>query len=169
MKKIIFGILVLLLASCWNKQAEVMGYAPIYGDTLQMKTISVTTAQPYEGGGKIFVKGNTLFQVENGKGIHVTDISNPSSPQKTAFIKVAGCQEVTVKNDMIYANNLNDLVIIDYTPNRVSLVKRLPATFKNLYNSSRPPERGRFQCPDKTKGIVIGWEKKLLTGANCSY
>ena len=99
MKKVVTVLLsIMVLTACWNKREEMTGYAPIYASPTQIKTISLTTAQPYENGGKIYVYGHTLYQVENGKGIHITDISNPAAPEKKGFIKVTGCQEISVKN-----------------------------------------------------------------------
>ncbi|HRN46886.1 MAG TPA: hypothetical protein PK110_01360 [Niabella sp.] len=161
---------ILFLASCWNtKKEEVLGYAPIYGDSTQLKKIELSTPKPYETAGKIYVYGNTLYQVETGKGIHITDISNPLVPVKTGFISVMGAQEIAVKDNAIYTNNMKDLVILRISGNTVTLTKRLPGSFKNLFDHRRPPERGRFECPNPTKGIVIGWQKKTIINPNCSY
>lgn len=160
---------IVLLASCWNKREETMGYAPIYGDSTELKTIALLPAKTYEAGGKIYVYDKTLYQVETGQGIHITDISNPASPVKKAYIKVAGAQEIAVKDDAIFTNNMKDLVILKISGSTISLVKRLPGSFKNLFDYKRPPERGKFECPDPSKGIVIGWQKKTLINPNCSY
>ncbi|WP_114789587.1 hypothetical protein U0035_08605 [Niabella yanshanensis] len=168
-KLLIALALPLLVLSCKKEDSkEVIGYAPIYGNEAELNTISLTQPQAIESGGKIYVWGHSLFQVESGKGIHVTDISNPSSPVKKTFIKVAGSQEVAVKNGLIYTNHLNDLVILEISGTTVNTVKRLPA-FKSMDNRSVPPERGVFECPDKTKGTIIGWQKKMLQDPKCQY
>lgn len=145
-----------------------MGYAPIYGSEADLTTISFHDAETIENGGKIYVYNNMLYQVENGKGIHITDISKPEAPVKAGFIKSTGCQEVAVKDGLIYTNNQNDLVILELTGNNVKVVKRM-AAFSNLLNTKLPPERGWFECPDKTKGIVVGWKKMMLENPQCKY
>lgn len=168
-KRLIALSLLLLALSCKKEDSkEVMGYAPIYGNEAELNTISLTEPRAIESGGKIYVSGNSLFQVESGQGIHVIDIANRTSPVKKAFIKVAGSQEVAVKNGLIYTNHLNDLVILEMNGTTVNTVKRLPA-FKNMNNLSVPPERGAFECPDKTKGTIIGWQKKMLRNPKCQY
>lgn len=162
------GLLLPALSCKRDDNREVMGYAPIYGNEAELHTISLMAPQPVENGGKIYVQGNNLFQVESGKGIHITDITDPAHPEKKAFIKVAGSQEVAVKNSLIYTNNLNDLVILEINGTDISTIKRLPA-FKNMQNQSVPPERGFFECPDKTKGTVTGWQKKMLQNPKCEY
>ncbi|MCH5714763.1 hypothetical protein [Niabella hibiscisoli] len=87
---------------------------------------------------------------------------------RKAFIKVAGSQEVAVKNGLIYTNHLNDLVILELSGSTLNTIKRLPA-FKNMNNQTLPPERGVFECPDKTRGTVIGWQKKMLQDPKCQY
>ena len=168
---LIAGLAVLLLSSCWQRHEEVLGYAPIYGDASEINGITLQPPKDYENGGKIYVQGTTLYQVETGKGIHITDISKPAAPEKKGFIKVPGCQEISVKNDSIYTNNFQDLVLLQYSVASVSVIKRLPGSFKNFknMNQGRPPERGFFECPDPKKGTIIGWQKRTLTNPKCSY
>lgn len=158
-----------LLVSCSNKKNEVIGYAPLYGDPADLKTVSLMTAQPVENGGKIYVLDDLLYQVETGKGIHITDISTPSAPVQKGFIRAAGAQEIAVKDGLIYTNSLNDLVVLKIENDKLSVVKRMPASLGLLFSPALPPERGPFECPDKTKGTVIGWQKKTLTNPACSY
>ncbi|MFT4092991.1 MAG: hypothetical protein QM640_05075 [Niabella sp.] len=131
--------------------------------------IALTSDQPYESGGKVYVSGSILYQVESGKGIHITDISDPAAPVKKGFIVIRGCQEVAVKDNLIITNNMSDLVILSLTSTNVAVVKRLPDSFENLFSPNHPPDRGRFECPDPAKGVVIGWEKKTLVNPSCSY
>ncbi|MBO9596178.1 MAG: hypothetical protein J7599_25270 [Niabella sp.] len=159
----------LLLLSCSNRKNEVTGYAPVYGDLSEMTGVSLAPARAVEKGGKVYVWGDLLYQVETGKGIHITDISDPAAPVQKGFIKAGGAQEVAVKNGLIYTNSQNDLVILKIENNKLQIVKRLPAAFGQLSSPALPPERGPFECPDRTKGIVIGWQKKTLINPACSY
>ena len=159
----------MLLASCWNKDLKVIGYAPVYSNIEDVKKITIDAAKPYELAGKIFVIGSHLFQVETGKGFHITDISDPASPQKKGFVHVLGCSEIAVKNGYIYTNNLQDLVVLTIANEKVNVVRRVPNAFEALLSNARPPERGRFECPDSRKGVVIAWEKRELDNPQCFY
>lgn len=171
MKNVMYCLaMTVLFASCWKqKNEEVLGYAPVYGSDTELKTITLSPAQPLENGGKIYIYDKMLYQVESGKGIHITDISNAASPVKKAFLKVAGAQELAIKDNLIFTNNMKDLVIIKIENNKATTVRRLADSFKNLFTANRPPERGKFECPDPSKGTIIGWQKKKLINPSCSY
>ncbi|WP_300598596.1 hypothetical protein [Niabella sp.] len=169
MKNVCMLVSFLLLLSCSNRKNEVIGYAPVYGDLSEIKSVSLAPAQALENGGKIYVWGDLLYQVETGKGIHITDISDPAAPVQKGFIKVNGAQEVAVKNGLIYTNSQNDLVILKVEQDKLQIVKRLPEAFGQLPAMALPPERGPFECPDRSKGVVTGWQKKTLINPTCTY
>lgn len=175
MKQILYlaGLALLLCSACTRNgeepPKEVTGYAPVYQTDPQVATIGSEDPQPIVSGGKIYIKDQMLFQVEAGKGIHVLNIANPSQPVKLAFLRVAGAQELSVKANLLYTNNYNDLVVIDITDIAdIRLVKRLKEVF-HLTGGSLPPERGYFECVDPDKGDVVGWEKKTLHSPQCKY
>lgn len=165
---IALGCLLLLQACRKEDKKQEMGYAPIYGNTTDLYSITLIAPQSIENGGKIYVYGDSLYQVESGKGIHITDISNPAAPEKKSFLKVNGAQEVAIKDGLIYTNNFNDLVVVQLSGSNVNVLKKIPA-FQNMNIKTVPPERGWFECPDKTKGTIIGWQKKMLTNPKCHY
>lgn len=160
---------LMLLLSCSSKKNEVTGYAPIYGDPADLTSISLVAAQPVDNGGKIYVLDGILYQVETGKGIHITDIADPAAPVPKGFIKAAGAQEVAVKDGLIYTNSQNDLVVLKIEGEKLSVVKRMPVSLGLRFSPALPPERGPFECPEKSRGTVIGWQKKTLTNPACSY
>lgn len=143
------------------------GWAPVYSKTANK--ISSAEARSIENGGKIYIKDKRLYQVETGKGIHAIDISNPSDPKKIAFIEIAGCQEVSIKGNMMYVNNLNDLVTIDISDiGNVKETDRRKDAF-HILDKGHPPSGGWFECIDASKGDVIGWELKTLYSPKCLY
>lgn len=149
-----------------NVPEEVEGWAPVYA--ADAYTVKTTDPRSIEKGGKIYVKGNLLFQVETNKGIHVIDISHPENPQKLKFIAVSGAQEMAAKENYIYTNNLNDMVILDISNiAEVKVVNRVASAF-HMLDQNLPPERGYFECIDAAKGIVTGWEKKTLKRPECT-
>ncbi len=166
----------ILFASCLKPRqmepretfpAQAEGWVPIYYNDGLPTDIKAGKPVPIEKGGKIYVKGDILYQVETGRGIHVTDVSNPANPVRTAFINVAGAQEIAIKDNMLYTNNLNDFVVLDISNiSAVKAVTRLKNAF-HLFNPSYPPGGGYFECVDPAKGEVIGWEPQTIDSPKC--
>lgn len=147
--------------------AEVEGWAPVYAEDNTVNDIKSTDARDIDKGGKIYVKGKTLYQVEVGKGIHVIDITDPNNPQKVKFIQVTGAQEMAIKENNLYTNNVNDLVVLNITDiNNVQVANRVNGVF-HLVDATLPPMSGYFECVDASKGTVIGWEPKTLYSPTC--
>ena len=163
---------VIVFASCNGDNdtpKEVMGYAPIYQSDSSITEIRSEDPQPILEGGKIYVRNKELYQVEKGSGIHVLDITDPANPVKKAFIRIAGAQEVSIKENLLYANNYNDLVVINISDiKHVQLVNRMKDVF-HITGGNVPPEKGYFECVDPGKGSVIGWQKKNLYSPKCKF
>lgn len=170
----LFSALVaaLLFVSCKGSSDapdEVTGYAPIYQSDSSVSNIRSDAPQPILQGGKIYVLNKTMFQVEQGSGIHVMDISDPAHPVKKTFIRIPGAQELSVKGDLLYANNYNDLVVINISDiQHIQLVKRMKDMFR-ITGGNVPPEKGYFECVDPARGSVVGWQKKTLYSPKCKY
>ena len=158
LRLLIASLLFTFLLSCkpydepvMRPPASIEGYAPIYGNNNNAKTIKSVAPRNIEKGGKIYVKSDTLYQVETGKGIHVISIASPDVPQK------------------LYTNNMNDLVVVDIQNiNDVVEIDRIQNTF-HIVDPNRPPGTGWFECIDPSKGDVIGWEMKTLSYPQCSH
>ena len=176
LRLLITSLLFTFLLSCkpydepvMRPPASIEGYAPIYGNNNNAKTIKSVAPRNIEKGGKIYVKSDTLYQVETGKGIHVISIASPDVPQKLRFIEVMGCQEMAITDNYLYTNNMNDLVVVDIQNiNDVVEIDRIQNTF-HIVDPNRPPGTGWFECIDPSKGDVIGWEMKTLSYPQCSH
>lgn len=169
--------LSLFLFSCdrtpGSEPAMRNAWVPVYTtNTAAIKTITAAAARPTVNAGKIYTVGNLIYQVEQDSGIHVINYSNPAAPQKLGFIRSFLCKEVSVKNGFIYTNNFSDLVVIDAsTINNVREVARTTNVFPDLA-LQYPPKPDRFttvyfECPDPKKGIVTGWQQKIIDNAKC--
>ncbi len=77
--------------------------------TMSPSPVSRTT----ERSGKIYAFGNYIFQNDLNKGIHLIDNTDPLHLQKIAFLNIPYNTEFAVKGNYIYANNGNDLVVVD--------------------------------------------------------
>jgi len=167
-----FIVLIISLGACNRTDlppANIEGWAPIYAPTDSVKTIHALPPEPIVNGGKIYLKGNIFYQVENGKGIHVIDLSDREHPKKMGFIQIYGCQEISIQNQYLYTNNFNDLVIIDLTnPDNIKEVGRMNNSF-HLFDAGKPPTPGYFECIDPAKGEVVGWKQTTLNNPRCRY
>lgn len=177
-------VLAVVLSSCWylykdpgNYQPrKVMGYKPVYNTDSTLLRIYTDTARPIKNAGKIYVYGNYILQNEIGHGIHIIDRTNPSKTKNIGFVSIRGNTELSIKDNFLYANSFNDLVVVNITNwQQPKEVKRIPYAFahgmQNSYNLYLPPpERNvSYECVDFTKGIHTGWVKDSVYEYSCYY
>lgn len=164
-------ILSLLLDSCWRPyspppptQGDI--YRPIYAAYSDMRTIETLAPQPLRRVGKIYIKDQYLFINEVGSGIHILDNSKPETPVQLAFIRILGNQEIAIKDSILYADNVTDLVALNIAdPLNVKLVKRVENAFE--YAAYPLATNVRFECPDRDRGVVVGWEIAAVENPQC--
>ncbi len=163
-----------LLISCWKyppsdnngnnnfpPEQKVWGYKPVYGDEPVAKGIVYSsTPRPVINGGNIYAFRNYFFQVESGYGIHVFNNTNPAAASRVGFIRVNGCSELSIRNDKLYTNSYDDLVVLDFSDlNNVKEYSRLKGVFTEyMYNSpiAQPPASGFYECPSYGS-FVVEW------------
>ena len=164
------AIMLFPFSSCVqnNQTKNVLGYAPVYADPASINQITFDPPHMIENGGKIYQYKNYTFQLETGKGIHIIQSSNPTSPQKIGFINILGCSEISIKNDILYTDNFRDLVGINIANlNQMQVASRIENVFPAI-NQQIPPHQGvYFECVDQSKGTVIGWTEKQLVNPKC--
>jgi LVIVD repeat len=171
MRLMLLVFCALSLSSCWTKIKpepqtniqHVWGSKPIYGSFNQAKQIIYSnTASPVMVPGNIYAKGNLIYQLELGRGIHVIDNSVPAQAHRVGFITVNGSSQISIKGNFLYTNSYDDLVVVDISnSNAVTEVKRLTGAFpegKYQYFYNEPIESGYFECPNYDSA-VIGWRK----------
>jgi hypothetical protein len=128
----------LFLAGCWGwgrKPApaakKVWGYKPVFSTDTTLLKVQSESPRPMKNPGKIYVRGNLIFQVDIGYGIHVIDNSIPSSARPVGFIRVNGSSELSITGNNMYVNSFNQLVVLDVSDwQHVTVVKRIPDAFQ---------------------------------------
>lgn len=141
------------------------GYRPIYG-SLEDSNIEFLEARQLVNPGKIHVVSNFLLINERYRGIHVYNNVDPSNPVAAGFLAIAGNSEFAVKDSILYADHLTDLVAIDITD--WSNLQELSRTPHPMWDQRIPPGSNKyFECVDKSKGVVIGWELATLNNPKC--
>jgi hypothetical protein len=166
------GLLLVCLYSCDPQHDELQpvdtqAYVPVYMPAVQKSDITVTGARATERSGKIYAYGNYIFQNDQNKGLHVIDNTDRLHPQKIAFLNIPYNTEFAVKGNYIYANNGNDLVVVDVRDVlHPVIVKRLEDAFPYV-DQKYPPQPGYFVCPDASKGVVVDWKLQTVKSPNC--
>lgn len=166
-KTILFFIIALSFGACnKEKNKTVQGLKPIYATESELSTVEISEKQALRNPGRIYTYNHLLLVNEQSKGIHIYDNTNIESPIELSFISILGNMDFSVKNNLIYADNVTDLIIIDISnPNQPTYKSRI----KNVFPVQQfPSESCYFECVDATKGIVVGWEKTTLTNPTCS-
>lgn len=143
-------------------------YVPVYASSAEQFNATVESSKPTDNPGKIYAAGDYIYQNDQNEGIHVIDNSSPGHPVKVAFIKIPYNTELSVKGDYLYCNCVNDLLTIDiHDPLHPVLTNRLKDAFP-LINQDYPPFTGvYFECPDKSKGIVVEWKLQSIDNPKC--
>ena len=144
---------------------RVWGFSPIYLSYAELRT-PVMAVDPVDIGttGKIYVKDSYIYVNELYDGIHVIDNTDPSSPQKIAFIPIPGNVDMAIKGTTLYADSYVDLVAVDVAdPSNAVEVARIEDAFPYMTPSPWIAEDfvagSRVETPDESIGVVVGWEQ----------
>lgn len=131
-------------------------------------SVKILPPRLIEESGKIYSYKNYIFINDKYQGIHVIDNKFPTNPRKIAYIAIPGNVDIAVKNDLLYADSLTDLVVIDISNNEnFRVINRL----ENVLNGyvSWPTEADIFDYSnyDYEKDVLIGWqtvtERRLIS------
>lgn len=166
---IFFFFSILISCVIEEEPLEVEGLKPIYISKTEAINIYSSAATPILSPGKIYRYMNYIFINEKGKGIHIINNTDPTSPQKIAFINIPGNYDMAVSGTILFADNFTDIVALNISnPNNITIVKRI----ENVINASNSyyPENysGYFECVDTTQGYVSGWEEAMLIDPKCN-
>jgi len=135
----LFAILV-SLSSCLKDKCEAtrtfVEYEAVYvqPEEFRLDNIDYFESRLLENPGKIYYYNNTLIVNEKYEGIHLYDNSDPYAPSYLGFISIPGNLDVSIKNDIMYADNYVDLITIDVSDLKdPKLLDRQEEVF-NLYD-----------------------------------
>ena len=126
-------------------------------------SVKVTT-QPEEitQQGKICFYDGYLYMSEPGKGIHIIDNRNPSSPAVVGFIELLGNADLAIRNDLLYADSYVDLVWFDISNPAIPALKpagkscflRVIRRLKGIIDSEV------FLRPEELRGLLLAGRRK---------
>lgn len=171
MKKVHFLFLLavtLAFVSCNNDEPDPDLYADyLIATPLVMSqedfrnSIDILPPQPIEESGKIYAYQDYIFVNDKYRGVHVIDNSDPNSPNKITFIKIAGNVDISVKDDFLYADSIMDLMVFDISDiNNIKPVKRLENVLQQYINWPVEADIVNWDSWGGGDQIQVGWETK---------
>ena len=122
---------------------------------------SVNQDEPFQlnNPGKLYFKDNYIFINENQEGVHVIDNSDPSDPINVTFINIPGNVDISIKDNILYADSYVDLVAIDISNlEDITEVDRMEDVFP--YVIPYYDVAYQIENVDEQKGIVVDWKVK---------
>lgn len=174
MSRIFYSSLLLLamvyLTSCfpdpdWAQPNHVRAYIPVYGSK-DLSEIRIVAPRQVNNPGKIYVYHQFLLVNEIKQGIHVFENSDPENPQGLGFIRMLGNTDMAIKDDVLYADHLGNLVALTID-DFASLQEKGRLPLKNWHLGIPPPTGAHFECVDPSKGLVVGWKKTENKNFDC--
>lgn len=118
--------------------------------------------------GKICFYEGYLYISEPGKGIHIVDNRNPSSPTPVGFIELIGNADVAIRNNYLYADSYIDLVWFDISNPALPVLKdRLESVFPQYLPPINEGYIDYEMCnsEEAKNNVIVDWtqEEKTVT------
>lgn len=157
-------LIIAVVSSCEDK--KFMTYTanvPVYMSFEELrKPIDISGPADILQPGKIYFKDEYVFINEFMEGVHIIDVSDPSSPEGIVYLQVPGNIDMAIKNNILYLDSYTDLVMIDIS-NPASPVEL--NRIEDILEYTLPPWDNDYPLAeiDDEKGVVTGWEIKEYT------
>ena len=122
-------------------------------------SVDISAPKGIEEVGKIYAYKNYIFVGDTNNGIQIIDNSNPSNPKAIKYIKIPGNEDISVKDDILYADSATDLLVFDISDiNSIKLEGRLEDVFRVYdYNIPVEAEVVDFDKFDYNNDVIVGW------------
>ena len=175
---IVLGFMTALLSSCSDSLSETVTYKinePVFMSTDAFRSSVKVSAEStaITNYGKICFYDGYLYISESGKGIHIIDNTNPADPKNIGFIELLGNADLSIRNNLLYADSYVDLVWFDVTTPSAPVLK---GRLEDIFPKALPVIDNNFgfdyaMCYDQNqdKGIVVGWELRERTESIDNY
>jgi len=163
MKKVVLILLSLFIWTCNNDEKNET-YTVAIPETItkaEWRTkVEVQMPKPILDVGKIYAYGDYIFINEKLQGVHVIDNSNPSTPTAVSFIYIPGNEDISIKNNYLYADNAIDLVVFDISDiTAITEVLRLEDVFYYYFEYAVPVDGFYVDYEDFNyeEDVIVGW------------
>ncbi len=155
---IALGVLILCIMAFQFAPGHV-NYEPILMLRTDMEAaVKLGKPRDIESPGKLWIYNDLVFLIEQYKGIHIIDNLNPTTTKTIGFIQVDGCTDLTMKGNIIYANNAVDMIGIKGNANFSSI--EIVTRHRNMLPIISSPEPwGDYyfyeKLPENT--VIVRW------------
>ncbi len=143
-----------------NNEFEYYNLATPILITLDELRASVDILPPREikESGKIYVYEDYIFVNDKNKGVHIIDNTNPENPVKIAYINIPGNVDISVKDEILYANSFIDLVVFDISNiEQIQIINRLTDVFPIHFNFPEIADVVDWQQVNISNEFVVDW------------
>ncbi len=149
----------LLLSNCSDKCVVTntyMYYEPVYATSAEIKAaVSLKAPQPISSAGKIYFKDDIVFINEISEGIHIIDNHDPSHPAPLGFLNIPGNFDLSIIDNVLYADSFVDLVAFDISNlNDIKEINRV----EGLFNHYNPMGMVSFTTTENV--FIVDWKIK---------
>lgn len=143
-------------------------YKPVYAKMEEYRNaVQPEAARTLGNTGALYIYQNYIFINEVREGIHIVDNTDPSNPTPIAFLNIPGNSNLAVRNNLLYADNYVDLVVLDISdPLNVNYVGRTENVFDSyayygdlghLIYYEESDEVVELSCSDLNYGRDLFW------------
>lgn len=164
MKQIIF---IFAFVCLWSCQDDDNGYEIINVAIPEMmsktefrNSVEIQSAKPIVEAGKIYAYDDYIFISDKDVGVHVIDNSKPKAPKTISYLKIPGNEDMSIKNNYLYADSATDLLVFDISDIlNITFIERLEDVFSAYdYQIPNEAEYADFNNFDFENQIVVGWK-----------
>ena len=123
--------------------------------------VAVAPPQALHNTGKLYLYGRYIFVNEKYEGIHVIDNQDPANPRPVSFLRIPGNVDLAVRNNLLYADNGPDLVVMDVRdPAHAQPRDRVREAFRELPMPEASVLEEAYQPANRpANAVVVGWRK----------
>ncbi len=161
-KPLVAVLVLALLSSCEKKTefAEYLVARPLIMTKADfINSVDILPPQPIDESGKIYTYQDMIFINDKYEGIHVIDNSNPASPQKIAYISLAGTVDISIKDDVLYADSIRDLVLFDISDiSNIQEISRMQDVLQDNVLWPFDADIIEWEEYDYENELIVGWE-----------
>lgn len=169
MKKFFYLFLLLFLFGCEDNVENIYRYSkiitqskeyPVYLDMSEIGNIQVKLTLPLESPYKILSNDKYYFVGDMLNGVHVYE-KKTAGVNYLCFIECKYIKDFELANNMLFCNNLVDMVVIDVSnPLDINILHREKNHFNRFTNYKE-----NWNIPyEEEKGLIVGTETYELTG-----
>lgn len=156
-------------------QREYFRYDPVYMtlDEIRVPFDFDNSQRELQNPGKMYYYKEYLFINEMGQGVHVYNNQNPENPTYEVFYKIPGNFDIVIKDDIMIADNVMDLITLDISsiqsPSFVSRVENYKETYMSgdenqryYAYSERSNVKEIVNCSDSNFGFNEFWRNDVF-------